>query len=384
MTLGFYYHISVYTDNSGQFLLPSYLGLFVDELAKHSKQLYYFAYTSSDLTLDHNYELKQKNIQLVDLGKKKPYPVAVILGHHILRKFKKEASRCDAILVRAPSPLAPYFYTQFKGFTKIYYLMVGDYLEGIKHQNFNLIKQNLINFFTSINEHFQNKAIGGSGCIVNSLPLKIKYEKINMNIELVKTTTLTISDFYERTDTCTDLANIKLLFVGRIEKAKGMDELIAAFRHLLENKYAVTLHLAGWETEEAKKYFQLLNNNALTNKAWQYHGLLGSQDLFNLYRSSDIFVFPSHHEGFPRVIWEAMASSLPVIATNVGSIPYFLTDREHALLIAPKNYEDIYKCIIELIQDKKKRIQLISNAFSIVQENTNDVQIKRIFDILRN
>lgn len=382
MTLGFYYHIVVYSDKQGRIFVPAYLGLFVDELAKNAEQLLYFAYTSTKITNEQNYELKQNNIILVNLGLKKPFPITVAFGHYFLRKFKKEASLCNAILVRAPSPLAPYFYSRFRKLTKISYLMVGDYMEGIKHQNFNLIKQRLINLFTHINEYFQNKAIRNSGCIVNSIPLKIKYEKLNTKVAIVKTTTLTKDDFYERNNTCSDPGNIKLLFVGRIEKAKGMDELLAAFTLLREKSYLVSLHLAGWDTNDAKKYFQLLNENSLTANSWHYHGMLGIKDLFKLYQSSDIFVLPSHHEGFPRVIWEAMANSLPVIATNVGSIPFYLKNKHNAILIEPKNKNALYASIIELINNNELRKNNIENAFSLVQENTLDKHIKMLINNL--
>ncbi len=382
MKLGFFYHIVVYKDSEGRIFLPAYLGLFVDELAKHAENIYYFAFTSKKVTTEQNYELKQSNVVLVDLGKKQSFPITVILGYFFLRKHSDIANICDKILVRAPSPVAPYFYFAFKRYTKIHYLMVGDYKEGIKHQNFNFFKQLLINFFTNINELFQNKAIRGSGCIVNSAPLKIKYENLNRNIEIVKTTTLTKDNFFNRIDTCKENSNIKLLFVGRIEKAKGMDELVATFKLLRQNKYPVSLHLAGWDTTDANSYFQQLNKSNFTSDAWQYHGLLCGNELFQLYRESDIFVLPSYHEGFPRVIWEAMANSLPVVTTKVGSIPKNLQHGVNAMLVNIKNETELYIAVSDIISDKFLRQKLIKNAGVLVQDCLMDVQVKKIIDYI--
>lgn len=382
MKLGFYYHIVVYKDDNNRIYLPAYLGLFVDELAKNAEKLIYFAFTTSEKTLEQDCCLIQKNIELIDLGSKPNFPSLVVFGGLLLNKFKKKAGHCDKILVRAPSPLAPHFYFQFRKLTNINYLMVGDYLEGIKHQNFNVFKQGIINSFTYINEFLQSKAIKKSGCIVNSIPLKTKYERINPHVTLVKTTTLTKADFFHREDTCSDPDNIKLLFVGRIEKAKGMDELVQAFKLLRENNYPVMLHLAGWETEDAKKYFQKLNESPITANFWQYHGLLGGQNLFNLYRSSDILVLPSHHEGFPRVIWEAMASSLPVISTKVGSIPQNLEHGVNSLLVEPKNQNKLFDSLIVIISDKSLRQQLIKNASILVQDCLMNIQVKKIIDYI--
>jgi glycosyltransferase involved in cell wall biosynthesis len=382
MKLGFYYHIVVYKDIEGRIYLPAYLGLFVDELAKNVEKLYYFAYTVKVHTTEQNYELKQTNIALVDLGVKKSFPFIVLLGYCLLKRHREVARICDKILVRAPSPLAPWFYFTFRRHTKLHYLMVGDYMEGIKHQHFGFVKQLFINIFTFINEYFQNVVIKKSGCMVNSVPLKEKYNKINDNVAIVKTTTLTKENFYFREDTCKDPDNIKLLFVGRIEKAKGMDELIAAFKLLRENNYPVTLHLAGWDTADAKRYFQMLDNSPVTLNSWKYHGLLAGKELFELYRSCDIFVLPSHHEGFPRVIWEAMASSLPVIATNVGSIPQNIEDGKNAILIDPGNVTNLYNAILDLINNKVTRQDIIESANILVGDCLSDIQVKKIIDYI--
>lgn len=383
MKLGFYYHIVVYKDAEGRIFLPAYLGLFVDELANHVNKLYYFAYTSGSLRSEQNYELKQKNIVLEDMGTKKPFPFTVLFGYSLLYRFRKTARLIDKILVRAPSPLAPWFYFTFRRHTKLHYLMVGDYMEGIKHQHFGFLKQSSINIFTYINEYLQNIAIKHSGCLVNSIPLKEKYDKINRNVALVKTTTLTKDDFYYREDTCNSSDNIKLLFVGRIEKAKGMDELIAAFKLLRENNYPVTLHLAGWDTTDAKRYFQMLDSSQVTLNSWKYHGLLAGKELFELYRSCDIFVLPSHHEGFPRVIWEAMANSMPVISTNVGSIPFYLKNGHDAILIEAGDKKALYDSIVELIENTALRKEIIDNSYKLVSDYTLDKQVKILVDHLK-
>lgn len=381
MILGFYYHIVVY-QHQGKIYLPEYLGVFVDELAKQSETLYYFAYTSINKTDEQNYLLKQNNIQLVDLGRKKIFPATVLTGYFLLRKLQKWAGVCDAILVRAPSPLAPWFYFAYRNVTRINFLMVGDYMEGIKHQDFPFIKQKLINTFTIINESMQNHAIRHLGCLVNSIPLFEKYRKFNANVKLVKTTTLKADSFFYREDTCTNPADIKLLFVGRIEKAKGMDELIAAFERLLKDSYKVSLHLAGWDTQDAQEYFSRLNKNELTKSHWKYHGLLNGNDLMNLYRKSDILVLPSHHEGFPRVIWEAMANSVPVIATHVGGIPHTIKNGLEAILITPKQSEELFNAIIDLMKNSDQRKEMITNSRLFVSDLNIEHQVKNIIDFV--
>lgn len=381
MTLGFYYHINVYSMD-GKVYLPSYLGLFVDELAKNVDSLYYFAFTSSYQSEDQTYCLEQNNIVLINLGEKPKFPVLLVFGGFLLKRYKHIATNCDKILVRAPSPLASHFYFQFNKQTKIAYLMVNDYINGLKYQTNSWHKQFLIYVFTYINEYAQRRALKNSICLVNSIPLKIKYEEITRNVFEVRTTTLQNTDFFKRTNTCLNSCCINLLFVGRIEKAKGIEELIETFFCLRKNGFPVFLHLVGWNTSEAQHYQKLLIERTVDKSTIIFHGFKTGDELIKIYRNSDIFVLPTHHEGFPRVIWEAMANSLPVISTTVGSIPYYVTSETEAILVPPQDHKELYNGVVRLIEDSNLRQEIIKNAFSLVQDYTMEYQVKRLLQFL--
>jgi len=110
-----------------------------------------------------------------------------------------------------------------------------------------------------------------------------------------------------------------LLFVGRVEKRKGIYELIEIAKHLQSNNFNFVLNIVGGGDlfEEVKnKINQLgLRNNVIL------HGLISEKDeLKSMYDNADAFIFTSHDEGFPRVLYEAMASGLPIFTTFVGGI----------------------------------------------------------------
>ncbi|NLI56859.1 glycosyltransferase family 4 protein, partial [bacterium] len=64
---------------------------------------------------------------------------------------------------------------------------------------------------------------------------------------------------------------------------------------------------------------------------------------------SDIFVLPSLSEGFPVVVLEAMASGLPVVATNVGGLPEIIQENKNGFLVEPQNPRDLAKKILFLL-----------------------------------
>ncbi len=103
------------------------------------------------------------------------------------------------------------------------------------------------------------------------------------------------------------------LFAGRLERRKGLDILLAAWAELLRRGRAPRLLIAGpgevapWAREAAAHGVE-----------GRVTFLGGRADLADLYRVADLFVFPSRSEGCPNAVLEAMASGLPVVATDVA------------------------------------------------------------------
>ena len=82
-----------------------------------------------------------------------------------------------------------------------------------------------------------------------------------------------------------------------------------------------------------------------------------------------IFVLSSLTEGVPLTVLEAMASKLPVIATQVGGVPDIIQDDETGLLVDPGDVHTLREKIEILVKDQEKRRQLASSAYQYVKEN---------------
>lgn len=123
-----------------------------------------------------------------------------------------------------------------------------------------------------------------------------------------------------------------LLFVGNQTANKGLDVLLRALTMMREKCIAV---IAGpiRSKEEHQRLFASCGL-AADDPRFKFTDFLTKDELRALYHSVDVFVFPSKADTLPLVILEAMGSSLPVVASNVGGIPFEVTD-ETGFLVPP-------------------------------------------------
>lgn len=381
MKLGFYYHITLHRNSEG-IMMPSFLGVFLDSIAPLVTELIIFGHEAKLAEMQAcDYCLKSKNIQWINLGPKTPFWDRVLFPGKSFTKIKKRLAACDYILVRAPSPLAPYFYLKYKNKARIVYMMVGDYIEGLKAETQRIHRRIPIFILTYLNEYLQNRAIRNCVTFVNSRLLFNKYKNLTKNLYEIRTTTLTLSDFYFRNDSFGDYsAPINILFTGRISFSKGVLEIIRAAEALISTDKDIFVHYVGWEDNTDRPVEGEIKKEAVRlgiEKRVFFHGKKSvGPDLFNMYRGAQIYILPSKSdfEGFPRTIWEAMANCTPVLTTSVGSIPHFLENEKHALIVEPRNIETLVSALKRLIENEQLRRYLIANAYDYVKDITLEVQ----------
>jgi len=385
MNLGFYYHLPIDPSN-GELKTHSEQGVFLDELASHVDRLTLFLHRANEKEIPRcEYKLTSKNIRFIDMGFKLPAWDRFLFPKKTLSKIIKEVSSCDLIMVRAPSPLAPQFYSKLHKYTKTCYLVVGDYVHGAKHLHQPWWRKIPIIILSARNDRQLTKSLQNSLTLVNSPVLYDKYRQKVKNLYQVRTTTISKADLYHRELTC-DKDEIKLLYTGRLDLAKGLRELLKATAILVEKNINASLHLVAWEDDPKKPIELLLRNLALRIKIqkrvfFYSRKKLGSE-LNEMYRMADIYLIPSYHEGFPRTIWEAMANSLPVIASKVGGIPEYVGNA--AVLIEPQNISDISDAVSRLVQDSKEVKRLIKRGYKLASQNTLENTVSEMFSIINN
>lgn len=386
MKLGFYYHIPL-SYSGAKYYLPGYLAVFLDALAREVNHLTLFLHEEDCNNRDADTPLREKNIAWVNLGKKTPAWYRSFFFRSVIRPIIADLEKVDILLIRCPSPLAPYFNKIVKQKTRLAYFVVGDYGEGASHWKANTLRHLLIKYYLRWNDAALKNAVDGQLVFVNSAILYETYKQKSSNIHLVRTTTLSASDFWEKTQFEINTP-VKIAYIGRFDMQKGLMELVKAVSILINKGIQVELHMTGWDASSENKVEKALKTYAIhlgVNSCLFWNGKKRVGDELNqMYRDADLYLLPSYQEGFPRTIWEAMANSCPVIATRVGSIPDYLEHEHHALLIDPKNVSGIVNGVIRIIKDGDLRRILIRNGYELAKTNTLEIQSKRLVSILHD
>lgn len=376
MRLGFYYHIPAITRN-GKILMPGYLGRFLDSLADHFESLVLFQHLP-DLGVESkfDYEIRSTNVKLISLPSRGSVPYRMLHLQRYLRIIKENNSELDAILLRGPTPLLPAIADLLKPMP-IILLVVGDQLAGVDSLKQPKWRKELIRIWSWYNAQRQLQVAKRSLTFVNSRVLYDQFDGKVQDLKETHTTTLLKEDLYFRKDTCQDRP-IHLLYTGRMDPAKGLLDMVEAVALLIEQGEDVVLDLVGWP-EKGSEVLSLVEKTAEKKGVKEriiYHGYkaVGSE-LFSYYRNADIYVIASQSsfEGFPRTIWEAMANSLPVVATKVGSIPEFIS--QEAELIEPNNPADLAAGVARIIHHPEKRRTQIVKGLILANHNSLETQV---------
>ncbi len=159
----------------------------------------------------------------------------------------------------------------------------------------------------------------------------------------------------------------QILCVARLHSQKNLINLIQAFRTVINDYPDYKLVIAGKGPQrEALK--GLIKDLKLKNSAH----LIGEADktqLKNFYLSSKLFVLTSTYEGQPLSLLEALASRLPIVASNVGDIPFIINDSINGYLIDdPTNSEEISHIIKKALKNKDLS-KLADKGYNTVKNN---------------
>jgi len=166
----------------------------------------------------------------------------------------------------------------------------------------------------------------------------------------------------------------RLLFLGWFISSKGVYELVDAVGKLLEESCDIRLDFFG--TKDADRLRNYITSKEL-GQSITVHGWIGHDEKVKEFYRSTMLVLPSHTEGVPNVILEAMATKTPIVATPVGGLQEVLCDGINSLIVRVNDFDDLSEKIRSLIDNPEKRVQLAENAYREAVEKYDIQVIKR-------
>ncbi len=152
---------------------------------------------------------------------------------------------------------------------------------------------------------------------------------------------------------------LRLLYIGRIAREKGLYEILQSMRLADELGVDARLIVAGMGVEQARlrRYAHALG----LGERVCFTGPVFGADKLKLLGGCDLFMLPSYAEGLPYALLESMAAGVPVIATPVGAIPDVVADGTHGLLVPPRDVKAIANALAALCADRE-RLSWMSRA----------------------
>lgn len=176
-------------------------------------------------------------------------------------------------------------------------------------------------------------------------------------------------------------ASTKFLYLGRVEGYKGVFDLLQALRaHAGELKGAEVLIAGGGSALEAarKRVRELRLSDSIRFLGW-----VDGADKHRILAEADALVLPSHREGMPNAVLEAMASGLPVIATRVGGVPDIFTSPRLGMMVEPRDVAGLGDAMVKLHKDPQLR-QRMGRAGREHVETHHDISViwPKLYEIL--
>ncbi len=179
-------------------------------------------------------------------------------------------------------------------------------------------------------------------------------------------------------------AKIIVTYVGSLVPRKGLFDLAKAAQ-LLGNYPWIHYVVAGEEKRENQKYVKDIVSFINSNELKSHFHFLGSRgDIPEIFASSDVFCHPAYIEAFGLVIIEAMASGLPVIATNIGELPHLVHSKKTGFIVPPGDPGALANAIYQLASNEKLRRQMGEEGLRRAQHFSVEKQTHAVARFYKN
>lgn len=195
-------------------------------------------------------------------------------------------------------------------------------------------------------------------------------------------------NYYSRRPNVMDFANklrdeslTTFLFVGRIGKDKGLEELCKAFDLLWKERKDIRLWIVGMDDSQADPITLDTRNLMENHERIEAVGMKRDTELLAYYAAADCFVLPSYREGFPNTVLEAGAFDLPSIVTDINGSREIIIEGENGIIIPTHDTNALYKAMKAMVDNPQQRKAMASKARDLVSTRFEQGYVRQcLFD----
>lgn len=156
-----------------------------------------------------------------------------------------------------------------------------------------------------------------------------------------------------------DVEPPRIVYVGTLTYRKGLVDLGEALDLLAERGLRPPVEVVGGSNEVGEAEALEVRRAATAGRGdLRFHGSLSAEEVKDQLTKGSLFTLPSHEEGQPIAILEAMAAGLPVVVTSIGANPDVVRDGVEGLLVPPRNPQRLADALERLLRDPEERRRL--------------------------
>ncbi len=333
------------------------------------------------------YRLDADNVRLCGLSFFDGLPRFYAGLPHMLRRLWCELSTWDLVNLRVPTPLGIYAYFLARLRRRsIFLLVVGDLAGVAASVRVDSPKRLAYRIYLAVEERLQTWMVSGAPTFVNGQALYAKYNRAGRQVMVTTTSTISARDVGDRPDPLADRCPdepIRLLCVSRIDPRKGLRYLPAALVQVRTRGHDARLTIVGpvvgtLGAEEQARVVAEAERLGISDQV-DFVGPRTLPEVMELARAHHAFVLPTlPGEGTPRVLLEAMAAGLPVVATDVGGVPTLVAHDVNGLLVPAADPLALASAIDRLLSDGTLRRRLIASAYTVARAHSAEAHARKI------
>lgn len=385
MRLGIVYHMPFWqTPDGGIWEVEGSFARYVDSLAPYADEVSLCVPVRPAAAAPvEGTRLRASNVRLAPLpyfdGPRQFYPQL----REMRRRLRAWVPTLDLLNCRVPTPAAWFAFKQAqRSGVPVFLLVVGDLAAVAPTLPFHGVKRLLFAAYTAFEERAVRRMARVSLTFANGADLANKHRRQGATVIETKTTTIAADEINARSDTCQGSA-IRLLTVSRIDPRKGLSCLPDAIARLRSSGRDVALDIVGpavgqTGANERTAIERAARDLGVADRV-RCTGPIPLDRLMPLYRDYDLFVLPTGPgEGIPRVLLEAMAGGLPVIATRIAGIPSLVTHEQNGLLMDRASGAAVAEAAGRLLADAGLRQRIISHGYETAHAYTLQAQAARM------